>query len=69
MVVKIIKYKTEGILEWYAIEMEALGMDKNNIYLLSRYPSQNSTRRNSANIQKHNCQGDIPKVSPDKKSY
>ncbi|MCK9268797.1 MAG: transposase [Alkaliphilus sp.] len=65
MVVKIIEETAEGIQQRYAIEMEALGMDKNHIHLLC--PSQNFTRRNSANIQKHHCQGDIPKVSPDQK--
>jgi putative transposase len=35
MVIKIIKETAEGIQERYAIEMEALGMDKNHIHLLS----------------------------------
>ena len=34
MVVKIIEETTEGIQERYAIEMEALGMDKNHLHLL-----------------------------------
>ena len=34
MVVKIIKETAEGIQQRYAIEMEALGMDKNHIHLL-----------------------------------
>jgi putative transposase len=67
MVVKIIEETAEGIKQRYAIEMEALGMDKNHIHLLC--PSQNFTRGNRANIQKHHCQGDIPKVSPDQKGF
>jgi putative transposase len=35
MVIKIIEETAEGIPERYAIEMEALGMDKNHIHLLS----------------------------------
>ena len=35
MVIKIIEETAEGIQERYAIEMEALGMDKNHIHLLS----------------------------------
>ena len=36
MVIKIIEEETaEGIQERYMIEIEALGMDKNHIYLLS----------------------------------
>ena len=34
MVVKIIEETAEGIQQRYAIEMEALGMDKNHIHLL-----------------------------------
>ena len=34
MVVKMIEETTEGIQERYAIEMEALGMDKDHIHLL-----------------------------------
>ena len=35
MVIKIIEETAEGIQERYAIKMEALGMDKNHIHLLS----------------------------------
>ena len=35
MAIKIIEETAEGIQERYAIEMEALGMDKNHIHLLS----------------------------------
>jgi putative transposase len=35
MVIKIIEETAYGIQERYAIEMEALGMDKNHIHLLS----------------------------------
>jgi len=35
MVIKIIEETAEGIQERYAIEMEALGMDKDHIHLLS----------------------------------
>ena len=35
MVIKIIEETAIGIQERYAIEMEALGMDKNHIHLLS----------------------------------
>lgn len=35
MVAKIIEETAEGIQQRYAIEMEALGMDKNHIHLLS----------------------------------
>lgn len=35
MVIKTIEETAEGIQERYAIEMEALGMDKNHIHLLS----------------------------------
>ena len=35
MVIKIIEETAEGVAEPYAIEMEALGMDKNHIHLLS----------------------------------
>ena len=35
MVVKIIGETAEGIKQWYTVEMEALGMDKNHIHLLS----------------------------------
>ena len=39
MVIKIIEETAYGIQEWYATEMEALGMDRNHIYLLSSaYP-------------------------------
>jgi putative transposase len=34
MVAKIIEETAKGIQEWYAIEIEALGMDKDHIYLL-----------------------------------
>ncbi len=34
LVIRIIEETTEGIQERYAIEMEALGMDKNHIHLL-----------------------------------
>ena len=43
MVIKIIEETAEGIPERYAIEMEALGMDKNHIHLLSSaYPKISS---------------------------
>ena len=43
LVIKIIEETAEGIQERYAIEMEALGMDKNHIYLLfSAYPKISS---------------------------
>jgi len=67
MVLKIIEETAYGIPERYAIEMEALGMDKNHIYLLIQCPSEDITRGNSTNIQKYYCQGDIPKVSGDQK--
>jgi hypothetical protein len=67
VVAKIIEDTAIGIQERYAIEIEALGMDKDHIPLLCGCSSQNSTRRNSAHIPKHHCQGDIPKVSPDQK--
>ena len=35
MVIKIIQETAKGIQERYAIEMEALGMDKDHIHLLS----------------------------------
>ena len=35
MVIKIIEEIANGIAERYSIEMEALGMDKNHIHLLS----------------------------------
>jgi hypothetical protein len=63
MVVKIIEETIEGIQERYAIEMEALGMGPGSYSSSLCCPSQNSTRRNSAHIPEHNCQGDIPKVS------
>lgn len=35
MMIKVIGEAAEGVAEPYAIEMEALGMDKNHIHLLS----------------------------------
>ena len=67
VVIKIIEETAEGIQERYAIEMEALGMDKNHIHLLSSAHPKISLGGNSANIQKYYCQGDIPMASGDQK--
>lgn len=67
MVIKIIEETAKGIQERYAIEMEALGMDKNHIHLFSSAHPKISPGEIVANIQKYYCQRDISKVSEDQK--
>jgi len=67
MVIKIIEETAEGIQERYAIEMEALGMDKNHIHLLSSAHPKISPGEIVRILKKYYCQGDIPKESGDQK--
>ena len=65
MVIKLIEETAYGIQERYAIEMEALGMDKNHIHLLSSAHPKISPGKIVRILKKYNCQGDIPKASRD----
>ena len=67
MVIKIIEETAEGIQERYAIEMEALGMDKNHIHLLSSAHPKISPGEIVRIFRKYYCKGDIPEASGDQK--
>ena len=67
MVIKIIEETAKGIQERYAIEMEALGMDKNHIHLLSSAHPKISPGEIVRIFKKCYCKGDIPKASGDQK--
>jgi len=67
MVIKIIEETAKGIQERYAIEMEALGMDKNHIHLLLSAHPKISPGEIVRIFRKYYCKGDIPKASGDQK--
>ena len=67
MVIKIIEETAEGIPERYAIEMEALGMNKTHIHLLSSTYPKISPGEIVRIFEKYYCKGDIPKASGDQK--
>lgn len=67
MVIRIIEETAYGIQERYAIEIEALGMDKNHIHLLLSAHPKISPGEIVRILKKYYCQGDIPKVSEDQK--
>jgi putative transposase len=58
---------TYGIQERYAIEMEALGMDKNHIHLLSSAHPKIPLGEIVRIFKKYYCKVDIPKASGDQK--
>jgi len=66
-VIKIIEETAEGIQERYAIEMEALGMDKNHIHLLSSAHPKISPGEIVRIFRNYYCRGDIPKASGNQK--
>ncbi|MBA7534371.1 hypothetical protein ES705_26617 [subsurface metagenome] len=65
MEIKIIEETAYGIQERYAIEMEALGMDKNHIHLLSSAHPKISPGEIVRIFRKNYCKRDIPKASGD----